>query len=503
MNFLRRAWLSVTRRKGKSLLLFALIFIIANVIAGALSIQQASKRVEDKIKSNMGAIASIEPDHELLQKEYAKDSNFTFDSVLDLKTIEQVGQSSYVKYYDYNVSASLGSEELQFFVPDFFKEQAEEGNVSFNSPGEQYYAFRVNGVQYPKILDIEEKKVSLVDGRVLTQEEVDSGKPVGLISKQIAELNNIKLGDTINLTLYNIIYDSSGESDEPKSESLANFGIEVVGIFDGIPVEAPKSEGDSSAAQGQQDEWQQAFTQQMIGNTIYTPNKLALEINQAMYDSLDMEDVEGYNNTPYYTPIYVLNKPEDVDKFKEENKALIPKYFTIVASSDQYDTIAAPVQAMSKLAGYVLWVAILAAILIITLVVLLFLRDRKHELGIYLSFGEEKGKVFGQILVEVVLIAFLAISLALVTGNFIANSLSGSLIQQQLENQDMMGGMMYISGPLSTTNYTTDDVVSAYKVALTPFYALLMYGVGLGTTLLATLVPMAYILRLNPKKIMM
>ncbi|MGT2784201.1 ABC transporter permease [Streptococcus merionis] len=506
MNFLNRAWLSVTRRKGKSLLLFALIFIIANVIAGAISIQQASKRVEEKIKHDMGATATIEPDNEALQKAYSEDPNFRFDVNLTPKLIDQVGQSSYVKYYDYNVSEAVGAENLERYTSDYMKEQEENGSLG-TSPDQKYYAFRFKGVQYANILDIEEKKVNLVDGRVLTQEEVNSGAAVGLISKRVADLNNLKVGDSITLTNYGLDY--SGSSDGNVSEAnvtnLGDYTVEIIGIFE-VPTQQYGTESsDSSTGQQHRDDMNRAFMEQDMNNTVYTSNKTVAKIAEA--SSQFYQEVYGEESGAapvYYSPVYVLNKPEDVAKFKEENMALLPEYHTITASSDQYDTIAAPVQSMSKLAGYVLIVAILAAILIITLVVLLFLRDRKHELGIYLSFGEQKSKVFGQILIEVLLIAFVAITLAVFTGNLLANSLSGSLIQNQLEKQPAdMGGVFYNLAVLGSHNYTTDDVISAYKVSLTPIYLLIMYAVGLGTTLLATIAPLTYILRLNPKKIMM
>ena len=64
MNYLKRAWLSVTRRKGKSLLLFIIIFILSNVIAGAVSIQQATQNVEKTIKNKMGATVTLRLDYE-------------------------------------------------------------------------------------------------------------------------------------------------------------------------------------------------------------------------------------------------------------------------------------------------------------------------------------------------------------------------------------------------------------------------------------------------------
>lgn len=83
---------------------------------------------------------------------------------------------------------------------------------------------------------------------------------------------------------------------------------------------------------------------------------------------------------------------------------------------------------MSQISGYVVLLAIGATLLIISLVVILFLRDRKHELGIYLSLGETRAKVMQQILIELLLISLIAMCLSLITGNFLGKMVSESLI---------------------------------------------------------------------------
>lgn len=87
MNYLKRAWLSVTRRKGKSLLLFIIIFILSNVIAGAVSIQQATQNVEKTIKNKMGATVTLRLDYENM-----KDGDYENIENLKMKTITAVGE---------------------------------------------------------------------------------------------------------------------------------------------------------------------------------------------------------------------------------------------------------------------------------------------------------------------------------------------------------------------------------------------------------------------------
>jgi putative ABC transport system permease protein len=62
MNYWKRAKNSIFRTKGKSLILFAVIFVLGNVIAGAIAIQQSTTNVEKKMKQELGATVSAEPD---------------------------------------------------------------------------------------------------------------------------------------------------------------------------------------------------------------------------------------------------------------------------------------------------------------------------------------------------------------------------------------------------------------------------------------------------------
>ncbi|MFC5630038.1 MULTISPECIES: ABC transporter permease [Streptococcus] len=490
MNYLKRAWLSVTRRKGKSLLLFIIIFILGNVIAGAVSIQQATQNVERKIKSQMGATATIQTDYENM-----KDSDWEKVEPLTKDIVIKVSELPYVKYFDYSVGGSLGAtDSLQQYIPEFLANQ-EMGSGGFPDP--KTYAFTLRGTQTPQLIPLEERIISLTSGRQFTKEEVSSGKPVALISEQLAELNNLKIGDTATFKHYVINY----ETNETAKET--DYPLEIVGIFRINQLQANKGKSDSSGFV--QDDHQKAYEEQTAANTIYLPNQIAEAV---VSESMAMFAEQSGEEAPVSAenigqPVYVLKNPDDLEKFKQEAKAYLPQFYIVRANSDNYDSIAGPVKSMSKLAGYVLVVAIGATVLITTLVVLLFLRDRKHELGIYLSLGESRGKVVLQTLVEVFMIAFVAITLAVFTGNVIAQGLSDSLLQHQINQMDQFGGVMYGSLSELNTHTTLDDVVSQYKVTLSAGYVFLMYGLGLGTVLLATIVPMAYVTRLNPKRIMM
>lgn len=489
MNFIKRGFLGITRKKGKSLILLAVIFILGNLISGAISIQQATGNVEENIKERLGATATFEMDWMAYEElSFEEQENFMFEQIgVDL--IEEVGNTSYVKYYDYSMPTYLTSETTQ----SYYGEDMIEEDMQFMPTGQ----FQVKGINYAPVLDFAEGKGTLVDGRVFTQDEINNGSSVTIISKKVAELNNLHVGDTF--TLDNNIHDYDFETGEETIGAERDVVLEIIGIFES---QLMKEDTDEDPNQGMMD-WLDIDYQ----NTIYVPNKVVSAENQFQMEYYMQQDPEYAQmveeegaNFDYYEPIYVLNSHEDIEAFEQEVNPLLPQLYHVVSSGDHYDNISGPVESMSSLSRYVLIAAIFATVLITGLVVLLFLRDRKHELGIYLSLGEQRGKVIGQILIEVLVVAFIGITLSLFTGNMLADQVSDTLIQA--DEPSGFNDMMYPGGGIYS-DLTTEDVIDSYEVTLDSNYILIFYGVSMLTILISTLIPLVYIVRLNPKKILM
>jgi putative ABC transport system permease protein len=476
MNFLKRAFLSLVRRKGKSLILLFIIFILSNVMAGSIAIGQASNNVEKTIKLQLGANATVELDWEKMQ-EWTQEQ---WDSLqyITPEIADSIGNLSYVKYYDYSSEAYINSNTLTQYDPNM----VEIPTISY---------FPIKGVQYAPILDIVNGNASLVQGRTFNEAEITNADYVALISDKIAQQNNIFVGDVIYLQ--NTF--SMWKEDNTMEEYKRDIALEVIGIF------TPKVE--------QSDENNGGWIDYTPFNRIYVPNGVVHAENRWLNEqyAIAYPDSNIKIDQVFITPTFVLNNPEDVESFRTEAKSLLPDYYKVTVSSDAYDSVAGPIKFIGSLSNVILYVAIGATILILSLVVILFLRDRKHELGIYLALGESKSKVVGQILIEVVSIALIAITLSLLTGNSIAESTSQSMmdLRNEITGNTNDDGMVYRDmGYYPNANgVTEDDVLEAYKIEFTWDYVFILYGVGIGTVLLSSIAPMIYILRLKPKKIMM
>ncbi|MEI5988713.1 hypothetical protein A5881_000200 [Enterococcus termitis] len=486
MNFMKRALCSVTRKKGKSLILFAVIFVLGNVIAGSIAIQQSTQNVEKSVKKQLGGLATIQLDYENNQEEFAKEDLKIEPLKVDL--MKKIGQSSYVKYYDYNAGTMVQTKDLK------------SATLDSDQSGAMMEGLSLKGSNYHKILDVEENRIKIVEGKVFTQEDIDNGKNVGLISSKVADENGLSVGD--QMVMDSRGYDYSDEGGQKEIFKI-DIPIQIIGIFEPTTVEMKDKE-----EKKEQDMNQQYMSLQQI-NTVYVPNKTVLEINKDYLEKLKKVDPESPfisddDEGEYYTPVYVLNSPDDVEAFKQETQPLLPKLYTVNASTDQYEQIGGSMKKMSQISGYVVLIAVIATLLIISLVVLLFMRDRKHELGIYLSLGDKRSHVMGQIIIEMLIISGIALILSLITGNFLGKMVSESLLNSDIlsSTNDQMNMFIGFDG-LGSTELTTDDIMNAYEVKFSLGYIITYLVVGLGTVLLAAILPLLYIVRLNPKKIMM
>ncbi len=489
VNFIKRALCSVTRKKGKSLILFAVIFVLGNVIAGSIAIQQSTQNVEKSVKKQLGAMATVEIDYENNQEEIMNAGSEIEQLKVDL--IKEIGKSPYVKYFDYNAAGWAETKDLKSVISDSEEFGGMEG-------------FSLKGSNYPKISDVEEKKIKLVDGKVFTQEDIDNGKNVGLISSKVADENGLSVGDQMVIDMRGNDY---GEEGGTKELFKLDVPIQIIGIFEPTTIEMKDTDDKKSEDQTIN---QQFMSMQQI-NTIYLPNKTVVESNKNYLEKMkkvapDSHYFEGSDEDSgeYYTPIYVLKSPDDVEAFKQETEPLLPKLYTVRASTDQYEKIGGSMKKMSQISGYVVMIAVIATLLIISLVVLLFMRDRKHELGIYLSLGDKRSHVMGQIIIEMLIISGIALILSLITGNFLGKLVSESLLNSDiLSTTNDQAGMLMGLESLSPTELTADDIMNAYEVKFSVGYIVTYLVVGLGTVLFAAILPLLYIVRLNPKKIMM
>ena len=121
-------------------------------------------------------------------------------------------------------------------------------------------------------------------------------------------------------------------------------------------------------------------------------------------------------------------------------------------------------------------------------------------------------KVVLQFFTELAIVAILGFSLAVISGSAVATKVGETVLEYQLSASDVNSDQNnkfdtdYYPGIWDdnyTTDVTLDDIVSEYRVSISPLIIGEIYIVGLGIVLVSTIIPSLMIMRYNPKQILM
>ena len=177
------------------------------------------------------------------------------------------------------------------------------------------------------------------------------------------------------------------------------------------------------------------------------------------------------------------------------------EYYT---SRDTYNLVAGPIESLSTISNIVLIVSVIVSIIILTLVIVLFLKDRKHEIGIYVSLGEVKWKMITQIVLEVFVVAILAVSLSLLSGIKLGKVISDEVLKSaMIKEEEVVDSQLEKIGSVNRENLQMEDVTSQVTFTMDANYIISVYGTSLIVIVLSSAIPIMYILRMDPKKILM
>ena len=145
-----------------------------------------------------------------------------------------------------------------------------------------------------------------------------------------------------------------------------------------------------------------------IENTVYTDYKSSQELMGYSESDKKVTSVDYFVKNP--------EKLEDVAK-SAENLAI--EDTEIVKSNKNFQTVIASLQSIEKIIDIVKIGSIIASVIILSLVLIFWLRERLHEIGILLSIGTSKTKIILQQIIELVYIAVFSIILSSVLENVI------------------------------------------------------------------------------------
>ncbi|MEW8960336.1 FtsX-like permease family protein [Paraclostridium dentum] len=172
----------------------------------------------------------------------------------------------------------------------------------------------------------------------------------------------------------------------------------------------------------------------------------------------------------------------------------------------------APIENISSFSKITLIVVAIFGASILTLVIVLSIKDRMSEIGILMSLGESKFKIVGQLLSEILIVLVASIGISALCGNSISNSVANQLIQTEIsstQNQNEFskkqappgrGGEM--GSPRSDKSFTKENSIDTLDVNISRNDFLKMSLFSIIISIVSTIVPASFVMRLNPKNIL-
>ncbi|MDO4967299.1 MAG: ABC transporter permease [Candidatus Saccharibacteria bacterium] len=403
-NMLKRSFLSIKRKLGRTVILTLIFFMMANLVLAAFIIKSAVSAQMDYAKSTLGGTVSIQADMDSIREnqktemEKGGDPREMFKEMarpsVDVNTANEIATnySDYVRDYSYSVSTSANSNNLETVetrsngggmqMPGGF--DGAGGKSSSSSSTALDTDITISGVNaYAYIDGVKNESMTIKDGSYFDEDSTDKA----LISYEFAELNGLSVGDTFTLK---------------NAYTEAEVSLTVIGIYD-------TSEERADA------------------NTIYMNTETAAKF-------LNTEDYNNGNYNVDNVNFYMTNSDkaeEFVSKINSDYTSLAENNLKVAVDTSEYDSISGSIESVGGFANTILIIVIIAAIIIVTLIVMINVKDRRYEIGVLMSLGASKKNVIGQIIAELIIVGTLGFILASATGTVFAGTLGKSIVDSQ------------------------------------------------------------------------
>ena len=293
----------------------------------------------------------------------------------------------------------------------------------------------LNGITASKSnIDFKSEVLKLEKGRHI--EENDKNKI--MIHEKFAELNNVNLGDKIKL------------AQEGKSLEL-----EVVGIYSGEKTNTFNG-----------------LSSDFIENTVYTDYKASQELSNLIANN-KVTSVE-----------YGVEDPTKLDDIIKTVENLVINNLMVSKSNKNYELITSSVESITKITNMIRIGSVIVGVVILSLILMFWVRERTYEIGILLSLGTSKVNLVLQFIVEVLLVTIVglitALGIEMTTIKYLASNV-GSIFSENLPKT--------IADELMKMSVSGIDIINLVIVMV-------------AIVIISVVVALLPILKMKPKKIL-
>lgn len=359
MTFINTVYLDLIRAKKKTILLFIVFTMVFVGELTSLVLQNSAKNAEESTLKQIGATITLDGANNASMSDTIFSENM-IEKITDIEHVIGVNQ----KYSDFALPGNFISSK------EFAGENPYEQAVFLEQEEEYEHCVVIEGDTRIDLIDLFRKEqATLICGGFPTEDN-----PGALISKQIAVLNKIDLGDTIDVSAYG-----------------KQLSLQVIGIYETkATFEITKDN--------------------IIGEAIFAHSPY----NRIYTDLQTASTLFGFSKETLYVDIYI-DDPNNVQYAGEKIKTLDINwsiYRLVNTTASIYNDIASNIKALSSTANlYIVFVSVFAVISLI-IVTTLWAERFQYEAGIYLAMGSTKWRPIFHLILSSIVVSLPAVLLA-------------------------------------------------------------------------------------------
>ncbi|MBO5120558.1 MAG: ABC transporter permease [Bacilli bacterium] len=402
MFLFKNAWISITRNKGRNILIGAIILVIACACTVTLAINNTASDLINSYSNSYEKELTLtfnrkemmgnfdirgEEGREQAKERFENIASYTIDDVksfADSKHIES--------YYTYSISLngnSIEKAEIEVETPPggFGGGRGGKGQMQNNSMD-----FSLTG--YSSIESMSEFITGTYTMNEITEDAWDkafNGNYV-FINQELADYNKLKLNDIIKL--------------EDTNENTYEF--EIIGIFE-----------DNAESENQM---MSMFSNS--ANTIITNADAVVTI-----------DTENENITGSVNPTFIIDDYKNTETIQEEfYKKGLDETYMVETNQEIAEAAVSSIKNIKSFAKTFLVITLLIGGVVLFILNMINIRERKYEIGVFRTIGISKLKLTIQFVSELLLVALFALVIGAGIGAAISKPVSNSLLESEIEN---------------------------------------------------------------------
>lgn len=381
----------ITRKRNRTLIIFIILTIVLSCLYSCLTIMKSSNKIEKTLYESSNSSISI-------TKKDGKYFNVNqFKNIEKIKEIEE-------KIFQYDGLAKLKGAKV----------------VS----GEQRINREDLSDEFKNVVSLEAtnntKRDVLFSSGVFT---IKKGKNIGkndknsiIVHEEFAKQNNLKLGDEVDLELL----------DTEKSGKIKSHKFKIIGIFS-----------------GKKQETYTGLSSDFSENMVFVDYPTSQEVLNKSENNKIANKILMYSGSAEYTDLALKKLKElKIDESK----------YSVEKDSNAFEESLESVSGIKHIIKIMTYSIMLGGMVVLSLILILWLRERIYEIGIFLSIGRSKIQIIMQFIFELIFISIPSIVSSLFLGNVLLKVIVDGFINSE---DSMISGGSLINNSSFMSNITT------------------------------------------------